>query len=118
MNRSSTNYCLNRDKDSIEYHADTLAELDEVDSDESYLNQTKAERKAINLWYDGYYEQAISTLEKANNNKGNSDLQLKGWFQQLAARIAECDWLLEDSNLRIDSILNNHLLSFKEENSD
>ncbi|MBU5267594.1 DEAD/DEAH box helicase family protein [Virgibacillus proomii] len=82
---------IDRDKDWIEYHAETLAELvDEDESNDFHFTQAKAERKAINLWSDGYHEQAIAKLEQVvKNNEQALDIQMRGWFQQLAARIAE-----------------------------
>lgn len=81
---------IDRDKYWTEYHAETLAEfVDEEISNDIYFNQAKAERKAMNLWNDGYPEQAISKLEQeVNKTEKNSDLQMRGWFQQLAARIS------------------------------
>jgi len=82
---------IDRDKDWTEYHAETLAELiDGDDFNDSHLNQAKMERKAVNLWNDGYYEQAIAKLEKTvNDDKLALDTQMIGWFQQLSARIAD-----------------------------
>lgn len=81
---------IDRDKDWTEYHAETLAELvDEDESNDFHFTQAKVERKAVNLWNDGYHEQAIAKLEQVvNNEKQASDIQMRGWFQQLAARIA------------------------------
>ncbi|WP_251140335.1 DEAD/DEAH box helicase family protein [Exiguobacterium sp. s143] len=82
---------IDRDKDWIEYHAETLAE--QVDADETndlYITLAKVERKVINLWNDGYHDKAISKLEQLiNDDKYNLDIQMIGWFQQLAARIAD-----------------------------
>ncbi len=47
------------------------------------------ERKAINLWHDGYHEKAIAKIEKALANAKALDPQIKGWMEQLAARIAD-----------------------------
>jgi hypothetical protein len=82
---------IDRDKDWTEYHAETLAELvDEDESDDFHFTQAKVERKVVNLWNDGYHEQAIAKLEQVvNNDKQASDIQMRGWFQQLAARIAD-----------------------------
>jgi replicative superfamily II helicase len=82
---------IDRDKDWTEYHAETLAELvDEDESNDFHFTQAKVERKVVNLWNDGYHEQAIAKLEQVvNNDKQASDIQMRGWFQQLAARIAD-----------------------------
>ncbi|EAR66260.1 hypothetical protein B14911_11012 [Bacillus sp. NRRL B-14911] len=82
---------IDRDKDWTEYHAETLAELvDEDEPNDFHLTQAKVERKVVNLWNDGYHEQAIAKLEQVvNNDKQASDIQMRGWLQQLAARIAD-----------------------------
>lgn len=82
---------INRDKDWIEYHAETLAEMvDEEIASNQQLVTAKAERKALNLWGDGYHEKAIAKLEREISRPENmSDVQLIGWFQQLSARIAD-----------------------------
>ncbi|WP_346835959.1 DEAD/DEAH box helicase [Paenibacillus polymyxa] len=80
-----------RDKDWTEYHAETLAELvDEEEINEFHILQASVERKAINLLNDGYYELAIARLEQfLNSNKNNLDAQMRGWIEQLSARIAD-----------------------------
>lgn len=82
---------IDRDKEWTEYHAETLAELvDEDASNDFYLTQAKVERKAVNLWNDGYHEKAIAKLEQVvDDDKQAHDIQMRGWFQQLAARIAD-----------------------------
>ncbi|MFP3324588.1 DEAD/DEAH box helicase family protein [Planococcus sp. SIMBA_160] len=82
---------IDRDKDWVEYHAETLAEMvDENETENLQIEQAKAERKAINLWNDGYHEQAIAKLEKVIQSQENFlDSQTLGWLQQLAARIAD-----------------------------
>lgn len=80
---------FNRDQDWVEYHAETLAELvEETTTDENSFLQAGGERKAFNLWADGYHEQAITKIERLVTLK-NSDPQICGWLQQLAARIAD-----------------------------
>lgn len=78
-----------RDKGWVEYHAETLAELVEENvPDEFRFIQAAGERKAINLWNDGYHERAIAKIEKTINiNK--LDPQICGWMEQIAARIAD-----------------------------
>lgn len=79
-----------RDKGWTKYHAETLAELvDEDKPDELQLEQAAMERKAFSLWHDGYYEQAISRIEKGLADATALDLQTRGWNEQLAARIAD-----------------------------
>ncbi len=80
-----------RDTDWVEYHADSLAELvDMSELDKVQLQQAKVERKALNLWNDGYHSNAITRIEKLiEAQKNELDPQITGWMQQLAARIAD-----------------------------
>ncbi len=81
---------FDRDKGWIEYHAETLAELvDEEAPEELRFIQAAGERKAFNLWVDGYHEQAISKIEKNLIKINSLDLQICGWMEQLAGRIAD-----------------------------
>lgn len=86
--------CLNRDRDWIAYHADTLSsELSNsgrpCQENSLSLSHAAAERKVLKLWRNGHYEKAIKTLEKYwESNEKEIDLPTKGWLQQLAARIA------------------------------
>lgn len=80
---------FDRDQGWIEYHAETLAELiDETQPDNISFLQAAGERKAMNLWGDGYHERAIAKLEKVIADSA-VDLQTRGWMEQLAARIAD-----------------------------
>ena len=84
------NSCLNRDKEWIEYHAETLAESVEPDHiDIEALKLANIEQKCLRLWRDGYFEKAIGKLEKYCQEGDRLDQQTKGWFFQFAARIAE-----------------------------
>ncbi|MEK4948713.1 DEAD/DEAH box helicase [Carnobacterium sp. FSL W8-0810] len=85
------NRSIKRDKDWIEYHAETLDEMvDEESINDHQLVIAKAERKALNLWSDGYHANAIAKLEKETSRPENIlDTQVIGWFQQLSARIAD-----------------------------
>lgn len=79
-----------RDKGWVEYHAETLAELVDVEApDELRFIQAAGERKAINLWHDGYHEQAIAKIEKTLADANALDPQTRGWMEQIAARIAD-----------------------------
>lgn len=82
---------LTRDQDWVEYHAESLAELvDEALPNEQTIDKTAAvERKALNLWQDGYYSQAIAKIEALLASSTSIDPQTRGWMQQLAARIAD-----------------------------
>lgn len=92
------NMSIDRNKDWVEYHANSLASMmDGNHSDDSNLDLALMERKAVDLWNDGYYEKAIVKLEKAIN-KIENDSQLKGWLQQLSARIAD-NWGNKDRAL-------------------
>lgn len=86
------NKSFERDVDWVEYHAETLADLvhEEVTSKLEF-EQAQAERKALNLWQDGYHDKAISRIERFLENSTNIDKQTVGWMNQLAARIAN-DW--------------------------
>lgn len=84
------NSCLNRDKEWIKYHAETLAESVEPDHiDIAALKLASIEQKCLRLWRDGYFEKAIGKLEKYCQEGDGLDQQTKGWFFQFAARIAE-----------------------------
>ena len=81
--------CLKRDKDWIEYHAETLAELvapNQIDINE--LKHANVERKAFRLFRDGYFEKAITRIDKYCEQEDSLDQQSKGWLSQFAARIA------------------------------
>jgi replicative superfamily II helicase len=78
-----------RDSDWIGYHAETLAE--EVESEvaePARFDLAADERKAFNLWHDGYHEKAVARIEMAIESARGLDNQTRGWLQQLAARIA------------------------------
>jgi replicative superfamily II helicase len=81
---------FSRDTDWTEYHAETLAELiDEESQGVQNYDQAATERKAINLWHDGYHEQAITKIEKFLTHDSTLDSQTRGWMEQLGARIAD-----------------------------
>jgi len=83
------NRSFRRDREWTEYHAEMLADLVSDDiADEPRLVQAAAERKAFNLWSDGYFENAISKIADTLSGKVWMDLQTRGWMFQLAARIA------------------------------
>ena len=79
---------FNRDNGWVQYHAETLAELvDEDTADPLPALQAAAERKAVDLWHDGYHDKAIAKIEKSLAEL-TFDPQARGWMEQLAARIA------------------------------
>lgn len=83
------NSSFSRDKEWIEYHAESLAESiisEEIDIEA--LREADIEQKAFRLWRDGYYEKAIIKLEKYCQETAVLDKQSKGWLLQLAGRIA------------------------------
>jgi hypothetical protein len=80
---------FDRDDDWIEYHAETLAELVELEKvDAKQFDHAAGERKAVNLWQDGYPDKAIAKLEKLFADTSTADTQTRGWLLQLAGRIA------------------------------
>lgn len=80
---------FNRDPDWVEYHAETLAEdVASEPADPDRFNQAADERKAFDLWYDGYHQKAITRIEKLLGGEKALDIQTKGRLQQFAARIA------------------------------
>lgn len=81
--------CLSRDRDWVEYHAEMLAEYSNTNQTaEAQLAQAEVERKAFQLTRDGYYEKAISKLEKYCQNSDQLDPKSRGWLWQSAASIA------------------------------
>jgi hypothetical protein len=79
-----------RDVSWIKYHAESLAELvDEEPVESSRFEQAVAERKAFDLWHDGYHQQAITKIEKLLLPSDSLDSQTRGWMEQLAGRISD-----------------------------
>lgn len=81
---------FDRDLDWVEYHAEALAEgVQPEAADPNRFDVAAAERKAFNLWADGYHDKAISRLDKSvNTAEVKPDAQTRGWLLQLAGRIA------------------------------
>jgi replicative superfamily II helicase len=85
MKRSYT-----RETEWVTYHAVTLAELvDEEAADPTRFKQAVVERKALDLWQDGYHEKAISGIEKLLGETASIDDQTRGWMEQFAARVSD-----------------------------
>lgn len=86
--------CFDRDKDWIEYHAETLADFTESSEDnKTTLNQAAVERSVFQLMRGGYFEKAINKLDKYSQESSQSgekklDIKSRGWLKQLTARIA------------------------------
>lgn len=94
------NKCFKRVKDWVEYHAETLADLTlNIVVDADAVNGASAERKALQLWRDGYHEKAIAKVTKAAEEP-HVDNAERGWLFQLAARIA-FDWGKEELALEL-----------------
>lgn len=82
--------CVKRNKEWIEYHAETLAELVEPDNiDVDGLEQAAVERKSLRLWRDGYFEKAIVNVNKYCETNPELDPKSTAWLYQFAARIAD-----------------------------
>lgn len=80
---------FDRDSDWVEYHAETLAEEVETEKvDPNRFDQAADERKAFNLWHDGYHQKAITRIENMLDGTKGLDVQTRGWSLQLAARVA------------------------------
>ncbi|MNQ22862.1 DEAD/DEAH box helicase [compost metagenome] len=80
---------FDRDPEWVEFHAETLAESVELEPvDPNRFEIAAAERKAFNLWADGYHDKAISRLDRSINAAKSLDVQTRGWLLQLAGRIA------------------------------
>jgi len=81
--------CLDRDKEWTEYHAETLAEYDSTnDININALKLADIERKAFRLFRDGYFEKAITSINKYCEDTDSLDVNNKGWLYQFIARIA------------------------------
>ena len=79
-----------RDEEWITYHAVTLAELAEAKtSNQALVSQAAAERKAVQLWNDGYHDKAIAKIQRLVTEVEGLDPQIRGWMEQLGARIAD-----------------------------
>jgi replicative superfamily II helicase len=80
--------CLNREENWMKYHAETLAELTEEDDvNIDQLEIADIERKAFQLWRDGYFTKASKKITQYCENAVDLDNETKGWLLQLAARI-------------------------------
>ncbi|MDJ0800934.1 MAG: DEAD/DEAH box helicase family protein [Calothrix sp. MO_167.B12] len=108
--------CLSHDKEWTQYHAETLAESTEcIEEDKNSLNQAAVERKAFKLIRDGYFDKAISKLEKYcedNEEKQDKlDKKSRGWLKQFAARAAHY-WgeTQKAQKLQKEAFANNNLL--------
>ncbi len=81
--------CLRRDRDWLEYYAETLANLVTPDPvDRGQLALASTERKAFGLLQEGRYEEVVARLQDFWGRPDNVDQRSKGWLQQSAARAA------------------------------
>lgn len=80
---------LSRDSDWLDYYSEEL--VDYLDQDQLVkpdVSFALVERKAVNLWQDGYHDKAISKITKFLHENSKTDIKGKGWLEQLIARIA------------------------------
>ncbi|HEY5960016.1 MAG TPA: DEAD/DEAH box helicase, partial [Polyangiaceae bacterium] len=96
---ATMNKCVDRDQGWTEYHAESLAEL--IDEEQEHVTASHdedartrnswaaAERKALELWRDGYHENAIARIERLAEDVQEKDREVCGWLKQFAARIAD-----------------------------
>jgi replicative superfamily II helicase len=89
------NRCLNREKEWVKYHAETLADLTlKTVVDIDAIESATTERHALQLWRDSYHEKAIAKLTKRADAPTTGKLE-RGWLLQFAAKIA-LDWGKKD----------------------
>jgi hypothetical protein len=89
------NRCLNREKEWVKYHAETLADLTlKTVVDIDAIESATTERHALQLWRDSYHEKAIAKLTKRADAPTTDKLE-RGWLLQFAAKIA-LDWGKKD----------------------
>ncbi len=82
--------CLGRDGEWVQYHAEELANhVDNTAPLGDRLEEAGVERKALALFADGLHGNAINRINKFLDSSKQLDLQTRGWFEQLAARIAD-----------------------------
>jgi replicative superfamily II helicase len=94
------NRCFNREKDWVKYQAETLADLTfNIAIQKEQIDRAAAERQALQLWRDGYHEQAIAKLTKQCDSQSIESPE-RGWLLQFAARIA-LDWGQKDHALEL-----------------
>lgn len=87
--QETVSYSYDRNSGWKNFHAESLAEMvEESETQVLPIRLASRERKAINLWRDGYHEKAIAKLLDAIQEIGESDRQLKGWLFQICARVA------------------------------
>jgi|CZKX01.1.fsa_nt_gi replicative superfamily II helicase len=88
---NTINRSFKREKEWVTYHAETLADLTfNIALEKEEIDRAAAERQALQLWRDGYPEQAIAKLMKQCDAQGIESPE-RGWLLQFAARIA-LDW--------------------------
>jgi replicative superfamily II helicase len=89
------NRCFNREKEWVKYHAETLADLTlKTTIEKDAIESATAERRALQLWRDGYHEKAIAKLTKRADAATTEKLE-RGWLLQFAAAVA-FDWGKKD----------------------
>lgn len=94
------NRCLKREAQWITFHAESLADATQVvQVDADALDSANAERRALQLWRDGYHERAVGKLKKRAETTGINKSE-RGWLFQFAAKIAH-DWGKKDLALEL-----------------
>ena len=94
------NRCFSREKDWVTYHAETLADLTfNIAIKKAEIDRAAAERQALQLWRDGYPEQAVAKLTKQCDAAWIESPE-RGWLLQFAAHIA-LDWGKKDHALEL-----------------
>ncbi len=97
---ATINRSFKREKEWVEYHAETLADLTlEVSVEGDAIDGATAERRALQLWRDGYHEKAISKLIKRAETSSVDRFE-RGWLLQFAGRVAD-DWGKRDLALEL-----------------
>lgn len=87
--RNAVMQCFDRVRDWMEYHAETLADWSTTaDIDKTQLIIAGTERSAFRHIRDGYFEKAITKLERQCEQTPVLDPPMRGWLLQLAARAA------------------------------
>ncbi|MGO2095092.1 MAG: DEAD/DEAH box helicase family protein [Mammaliicoccus sciuri] len=81
---------IERDQDWITHHNTKLSEMMNEDNFVMNFDLAEVERKALNLWKNGYHDKAIDKIEKYLE-KSDLNERLRGWHEYNIARISY-DW--------------------------
>jgi len=81
--------CLNRDKEWVRYHAETLADRSEQPKvDAQAIEIARRERAYIGFCLQNDFDQAIRTIRELPDADASLDRHIRGWLWQLGARAA------------------------------